>query len=337
MLKAIYEINVGGNNVSDSFNPILEQLSVSLQANATSDTASLVIADLDGSVLMPSKNDPITILLGMRDKSINQVFEGTVSDVRSHGSRGGRMLTIEAKGFDDREKAKEPLEFHKDDSSLEDFMSEAAGKAGLSFSAQGDVSAIQRKYWAAQTESFIHLGQRVAREIGANFKIIGTTGYMWPRNTAMFDGAVTATWGDNLIDWDIAPIVSRPRFGTARSRWYDRLEAQWKETTQSIGLGDAVHTDRFFRPDEDQAGGVATNNERESQREAGSGTVNIVGEPAAMPEGNCTVAGARPGVDGDYRIDTVNHSISRSGFTTSLSLKQPQGSAGTDSRGGEGE
>ena len=35
----------------------------------------------------------------------------------------------------------------------------------------------------------------------------------------------------------------------------------------------------------------------------------------------------------DYRIDAVDHELSRdNGFTTTMSLKQPQGSGGSDAR-----
>ena len=109
------------------------------------------------------------------------------------------------------------------------------------FAAQSDIGSVQRPYWAAARESFIHLGTRLARELGAGFKIIGQTAYMWPRNTPLFGagdtgGVITAEWGVNLLDWDIAPDESRPRFSQARACWYDPKAAKWMDVLQAIGL-----------------------------------------------------------------------------------------------------
>ena len=53
-----------------------------------------------------------------------------------------------------------------------------------------------------------------------------------------------------------------------------------------------------------------------------------------MKAAGCIVIGARAGVDGPWRIETVTHSYSRSGgFVTSLDLKAP-GSTGGSQQGG---
>jgi phage protein D len=172
--QALFEINVSGTNVSERFNPILESLTVTDKVGTTSDTASIVLSDIGGAIILPQSGDSLTISLGFKSSGIGLVFDGTVDSVRSTGSRGGgRTLSISAKGFDTKGKAKHPLEFHKDDASLQDFMSEAADKAGLSFQADGSLGAVKRPYWVAGNESFIHLGQRIAREVGGNFKIGG--------------------------------------------------------------------------------------------------------------------------------------------------------------------
>jgi hypothetical protein len=347
--EAVFEISIGGTDVTERFNAILQSLDVHDHAGDVTPTARVTLSDIDGRILMPGIGDAMTIILGFALNSISQVFDGTVDDVRSKGGRGeGRTLMISAHGFDTAGKAKEPQEFHKDNATLQDFMSDAAGNAGLSFQADASIGTINRDYWAAGTESFIHLGQRIAREVGATFKVIGDQAYMWPLNTPLFgvagsDGSVRAAWGagvgsGNLLSWDIAPILARGRFAQARTRYYDRLTATWKELATAIpaaagGQSTATLTHRQTRADQDEAQNQSDATDASSQREAGSGHVEIVGEPAAMPDGTCVVSGVRPGVDGTYRIDGVNHQLNRaSGFVTHLDLKQPQGDAGTDSR-----
>lgn len=335
-------ITVGGNNVSTLFNQLIESLTVTDKAGTSTDTCSIVLDDSSGRIIMPKIGDAISIQLGHTNTGAGQVFDGTVDTVKSAGSADGRKLTITGKGFDPKGKAKEPLEFHKDDASLNDFMSEAAGKAGLSFKSAGKISSMKREYWAASTESFIALGQRIAREVGGEFKVKGKQAMIYERNAGMsLSGAmlsgISATWGDNLIDWDIEPATARERFGKARARFYDVKKAKWDEKIAAItGQGvtsDATFTHRKTRADKDEAEGSSGDDKASSERERGGGSCTILGNPGAQPEGTCTISGARPGVDGSYKIDSVEHTYSPTGYLTKLDLKHPEGDVGSDDRG----
>src|ERR1035437_4236767 len=245
--EAIFEISVGGIDVTERFNPILQHLQVEDHSGETTDKAAITLSDKNGEILLPKVGDSLSIMLGWRTAGgLTQVFNGIVDAVISRGSRtAGGDLTISAHGFDTEGKAKEPLEFHKDKASLQDFMSEAAGKAGLSFQAQSKVGAINRDYWAAGTESFIHLGQRLAHEVGAVFKIEGSQAYMWPLNTPFYgvgagDGTIRATWGQGdgsgtLIEWDIAPIVGGPRFHPGGPPFFRHTQGNLEEKAGGLG------------------------------------------------------------------------------------------------------
>lgn len=200
----------------------------------------------------------------------------------------------------------------------------------------------RREYWAASNESFIHLGHRIAREVGGQFKIKGNKAIMYEKNAGLsLSGAalsgVSAIAGVNLIQCDIAPASARPRFGTTRARWCDPKEAKWKEKTLQVEphgpSSDATLTYGKTRFDEGEAEDAATDDRKSSERERGGGSVTIIGDPSAQPEGTCMVVGARAGIDGAYKIDAVEHKLSRGqGYETTLELKHPEGDAGTDSR-----
>lgn len=338
MRRAIYEVLVGGANITTLLAPILTQLTITDSAGTHSDTASLDLDDTDGRVLLPQPQAPVVISLGWVGAGLREAFRGTVDEVRSSGSRGvGRTLSISAKGVDTTGKAKEGQQRHFDDQTVETILKEAGAPAGITqIEVDPELAGIVFPYLDMRDESFLHLGQRIARQIGGGFRIQGQRAVLAKR-AGSYTPTVVAAWGINLHSWDITPAVGRGRYTETRARTYDMKQAREVIVTAVTGttLSDAVLSRREFLADEDAAQRTAEGDAAEAKEKAGGGSVVIEGTTDAVPDGLCVLAGARPGVDGTYRIKTVTHSISRGGgWATSLDLAEPQGEAGSDSRGG---
>lgn len=341
MKRAVYDIVVKGTSVASRFAPFMHKITVSLKPGHGTTTASIELDDSDGRVLFPQSGDPIRVLLGWEGAHLDLVFEGTIDEVHGRGSRGdGRKVEITAKGIDVKGKGKEHKRRHWDKKSVKDILTDAAKAAGLAgVRVDATLGAIVRSYEAMHDESLMHFGVRLAREVGGQFQIAGGIGILSRigSGTSVSGQAlptVTAAWGVNCHDYDIAPSMSRPRHKATRARWYDRAKGKWNETTVEIGDdgAEATATDRFTSPDEGEAKARAEGASRRAKKNKGGGHVTIEGDTSAMPEGTCIVK-VRPGLDGSYRIEEVEHTYDRgAGFTTKLELKQPEGDAGTDTR-----
>lgn len=342
---SFYKVIVAGQDVTSRFRPILLDITVTDNIGSTSDTCEIELADEEGLIKFPSKGDQIFVYMGVDESGGGEVFRGTVDEVRSTGGKSvGRKMRISAKGIDTTKKVKEPQQKHKDDAKFGDVAQEWGKDAGVQVTVHADLSSIQRKYWDMRGESFIHWGKRIADEIGASFKVSGDRAVFVPANdgeTASGQGSpsLSAVWGQNLIEWDIAPTVGRPAYKKIEVRWYDQKEGRWKtqkaETnTQDVDVGS---TFKFSDADEGQAEKKAKSEGKKSDRKTAEGTVTITGNPTAKAGGKCTVVGVRPGVDGEYRIKTATHKLQKNGgYTTSLTIDQAQGEAGKDGRSAGG-
>lgn len=335
--KVDWRVAVDGRDVSAGMRPYLIDIEITDKDGAASDTCSLAFDDTNGQALLPKDGAKVRVWLRGALK-----FAGTVDSVRSSGSRGGgRTLKINAKGFDSRGKVKEPQGFHKDDASLEDFFGQAARQAGLAgVIVGGQIGAIARAYWSTDGESFLQLGQRLGREFNATFKVRATEGgdmaVLLPRDQTPL-AAVQGIVGQNVISWDIEPFKGRKAFRKGKVKYFDRKDAAFKteevEFDLDRDLPDATNAIRATAADQAQARGIGEARKSEAAREGGGGTVEMDLTIEAQAEAPFTLSGARPGVDGSYRIVSVRHKASRSGgSTTSLEIKQPQGGAGKDKR-----
>jgi len=339
MTQTLCVITIDGQDVSSGILPRLLNLSVVDKAGSSSDTCQLELDDIGGALLLPRTGAAIEVLLG-GTSGVSTVFTGTVDEVQSQGSGSGMTLMVSAKGFDSQGKAKQPQRMHWDEKSLGDVLREAGQLAGIGdVQVIGALASLSRKYWAMQNESFLHFGERLAREVGGTFKIAGKRAILAERNGGSSASgaalpAVTASLGANLISWDISPALGRPRFKETRVRHYDAKAGKYVYETEQVEDPDAkaILTDRFDAADADQAKAKAKAHKASAEREKGGGTIVMNGTTTPQPEATVILIGARPGIDGTYRIDTVTHQFDGNGWTTRLEVKQPQGEAGKDSR-----
>lgn len=335
-----WRVEIDGQDVSGGMLPWLTSIEVNDKDGTASDTATLTFADPHGQSILPDADMSVAIFL-----SGVKVFAGTLDAPRFTFARGqGRTLSVSAKGVDVKGKAKQRLSFHKDDATLQDFLGDAAKRAGQKAPKLDPAFAsIKRPYWSAQGESFLHLGERLARELGGTFKVRSGQPVLAKRGEGKSpDGqampTVTATIGErgNVLSCDVTPRRGRPAYAKARVRYFDRKAAAFKQQDVEIQgeNGEALSLPGGDAADEGSAKDAAGGRKSDADREGGSGSVRILFDVAAQAEGTLNLSGAREGVDGTYRIVSVTHKLDRSGGAeTSLEIKQPQDGAGKDPRG----
>jgi uncharacterized protein len=328
-------VTVGGNNVTGLFSNILKGVTVTLHEDGKSNTADITMADVGGWVRMPQKNADVTIsILG------SQVFCGVVDDVEtSVDASSGRQLSVTCKALDTRGKAKQKMSAHLDDKTFKEAAQEFGKKADMTDVKVSDsLASIKRKYWSMNNESFIHWGRRIAKELGAIFQVECNKALFAVKNEGKSVSGkplttIFALSYVNLISARMRPLGGRPRAKKKKVRYFDRKTGKYKEAEVEVE-DDSAKTEQTSldeATDEDGAKAKAKSGKADTEADRGNGDITILGNPAAMPGANVILTGARPGADGVYKIKTVTHRVS-SGFQTDLSVNNPTGSSGVDSR-----
>ncbi len=334
--QAVYEVKINGASIGTVLAPLLTSITVEDQAGTHSDTATIEIDDKGGQVAFPKAGAAITVALGWEGAGVREVFSGTVDEVRSTGGRsGGVALSISAKGFDSTGKAKQGQERHFDEKSVKDIITAAASDSGISVEVDPKIARTIIDYIDMRGESLIHFGQRLARMVGASFRVQGERAVM-ARRASDYTPTVRAVRGENLHGWDITPVVGRAQFKKAKARYYDKATGRVETVEAEIsaaGITDAEFFRRELAADRAEAQRAVKSDAAVAEERAGIGSVTIEGAPDAIPDGLVQIVGARPGIDGSYRIKSVSHKYTRGGgFVTTLELAQPQGGAGEDTR-----
>lgn len=326
--RAIYEVIVDGKSINEVLNPRLLSLTVSDKAGTTSDTCTIVIDNTDGRVALPRENAKVEVSIGWFGGELADVFSGNVDTIRTSGSRAGRTITVQAKGLDTSGKVKEPQRRSFQNLTIKEILEAAGSFAGVTrILVDPELGVLRRISEVMDNESFVALGERLAREIGGTFKVRNDAAVMAKRGSGKSPAGddlpdVPVTNGVNLHEWEVDPYVGRHRYKKVVVRYYDQAAAEHKEVVVETDVegSDAEAIGTFTAATKELAEQKAEAVKKSSERQSGAGRVVIEGAPGAQPEAAAVLNGTD--IDGRFRIDGVQHQISKgSGFVTTLTLR----------------
>jgi len=341
-MQAYAKVLVNGFDVTTALAQYLLKIHVTDTGRSE---CTLELDDRDGRLDIPPVNANLVVQLGWQSQSLIQVFTGFIQEIEHSFDRanGRRMHVIGTAGTTFADKAKSPFSAHMGTgappgqttgatNSVSAFLQQAAGFASTSIDIHPYFNSIMRDYFAQTNESFLHLGQRLAEEHGGVFGFNSNNG-KWQLTQAGQDpngsptGTINALWGDNLINWKIHPFSARSSWQGSSQLFYDPGAAQWKKIASQFGLSmpwsiaTAVFNMRNPAPSSQVATQQTQGASGTGEQYIGGGTILIDGEPSARWQMSVVLTGARPGVDGTYRIGKAEHDYERGGgYTTTLTV-----------------
>ncbi|WP_319533435.1 hypothetical protein [uncultured Cohaesibacter sp.] len=336
-----YEVIVGGVvMISGSSLSDVQSITINDADGEGGDTASITLDNTDDRIFGPQKNDPVMIRIGRTRAGMVTRFIGFVDQPAMSGSvGGGRTCTVNCSSGDQTSKSKEPLQLSYKKKTIEQILGDAASKADLlTPKIDQSLAAIVRDDELFDGESFEEGAYRLAKELGARFKLFGKVPVLVAANSGKSVSGQTlptvyATWGVNLISWQITPRVSRANYQKQSAPWFDFEKAEWViSDVDQKDDGKAKAQRPGARATESEAKQSAASEKDGAERAGGTGTVTLDGDANIFAGAPLELSGADSLSDGTYRIKSCSMTLNTGGWTVSCQVEQPQGEAGKDKR-----
>lgn len=320
-MKPAARLILDGRDIStEVFGPtgVLVSLSITDETGNKSDTLELVIDDRE-YFKAPPKGAEVQVWLGYEPAP---TYMGRFKVDEWSKSAMPRQLRVSAKGADMTSAIRAAKSRSFDGKTVQQITAQVAGDHGLTPIVDPRIGSISLEHIDQQNESDLSFLTRVAKRVGASFKL------------ADGKAVIAARGGSSLPSGgEKTPIVLTPEMvssweATSGERGgYDAVvctyidHAKGERVSVTAGSGETKHRDRRVYRSEAEAKAAAEAQLGDSKRGKISMTASGPGLPDVFAEGKAQVQDFDPDVDGEYRIRSVTHTLDSSGYRTDLSLE----------------
>lgn len=324
----VCEITIDGSPVSSVFSGRLISCEVADKEGLSSDSFRAVLLD-SPPARIPEVRAVVACRMGFGTR-LYDMGEFIIDEIEVDVLPG--QMTISAKAVDVGGKAKENMERHWDDASIDEIVADVAGDLGLGSSVDPVIGSFVYEWIGMQGESPIHFLERLAGRHGALFTV--------KAQTLIFSakGAGTRPDGTPLTILQITPAIlktsslsfrrsSRTKYGKVIATYMDRGQAKRIEVeveSQSEEAGDATY--RINEPMASEAEARAAAEAKAADLARGELTfrAEIIGDATARAGAPVVFRGCRIGMDGrEFIVSDATHRWSKNGgYMTTLAGTQ---------------
>lgn len=335
------EITVNGKPVASIFNDRLISVTIVDKEGVTSDTVSCELNDPKPFAAIPRKGDTIGVRLGYLETGVADFGTYTADDPEVRCLPYG--MTVNGKGANVRDKAKQHRSRHWDDKTVKDIVSEIAGEHGLTPIIDPEIGAHQYTWFGQEDESDLHLVERLARRHDALFsikdgKLIFAAKGTGRSNSGAALTQVIASAANIVVGTCRTTFSFRHKYKNVKGRVQDRAKAELvevEEASDDEGTADYTMPEPF--EDVGEAKKAAGAKARQLKRETILTSVTLYGDPTIRAGAIFFYSGVRPELDEiDFIIESATHRLSKAGYTVDVEAKLYVPSKGGGAASGDG-
>jgi phage protein D len=307
-----FRITSDGKDLTNAIRSRLLRLTIRDEKKLKSDSLSIELAD-DPPITLPKDNQIFDVAIGYKDLLVNV---GSFATKHIAVSGPPRILKIEASAMNQAASLKTRREQSWESTTLGDLVAAIARRNGLLPAVIPDLKAIPIAH-ENQTESDAAFLQRLGRRYDFLFKVASGRLIATP-----FDKSLKASGSElpkikvsNPIRYEFSGDQTK-RYTGVRAYWYDSQAAAKRYVF--FGQQGVVLELEFNQVSEAQARKVAEAKFREVSRKGKTLSFTVPGNQDLAVERAVVVSGIRAGIDGEWIIKSVEHSIDGSGFVSAV-------------------
>lgn len=323
-MKPAFRIEVNGSDITQLVADRLFSLAVTDEAGVNSDRVEMVIDDRDQRLSIPPTKATMQVWIGYEDQLIDRGTY-TVEEVELQGNP--RMMTIRGNAIGASKGSGAARETSWHDTTLGTIARSIASRHKWQASVSADLDSIKIDH-ADQHENDLQFLSRLAAESGAVVKVASGRLILAPHGQAKRvsgkDMPAVTIVANDTTDWRMT-LAERGNYTGVKAMYHDLATGKRGE---AVAGGDDVNTHSLPHTYSTKAAATRAAKTRLATLKRGKSKLSIndmPGIPTLAAETKATLKDFRKGVDGDWIVVRVVHSLSDSGYTSSLECETPDG------------
>lgn len=311
-LKPSLKVVANGSDITETLVPFLLSISVSDKTGYESDTCEInLVDDPKRPIKMPPKGAVLEVFMGY-DGNLVPMGLFVADEIEIEGPPERMIIraraTIQTKSKDGKTSImSQKTRSWPKGTAIRTMVKKVATEHGLSSKVSNVLESVVLPHFDQSDESDINFLLRIAKRYDAICKAAGGKLLFIKRGETTL--APTTIKRNQLTSWRMT-MSSKDNAGTVIAYWNERKNAKRHEV--KVGTGEPIRRLKHSYKDEKSAQGAAQSALDQSKRDGEKLSLSLPGNPIFSAEMPITIEEVRDGVNGDWIIEQVTHTIDKS-------------------------